>query len=128
LKELCAALGLGATCLHARAESAAREPGLRESFDIAVSRAVARLDALCELCLPFVRVGGLFIAMKGVDSGDEIAGAGAAIATLGAELRELFDYRIPGADAARRAVLIRKVSGTPEKYPRRFARIKKAPL
>jgi len=128
LKELCAALGLDANCLHARAEAAAHLPGLREAFDIAVSRAVARLDALCELCLPFVRVGGLFIAMKGADSDDEIAGARAAIAALGAELQELVDYGIPGADAAHRAVVMRKTSGTPEKYPRRFARIQKAPL
>jgi len=128
LKELCAALGLDATCLHARAEDAAREPGMREEFDIAVSRAVARLNTLCELCLPYVRIGGLFVAMKGVDSGAEIAEAGAAIAELGGELQELIDYSIPGADATHRALLIRKTARTPEKYPRRFARIQRAPL
>ncbi|MCL2463390.1 MAG: 16S rRNA (guanine(527)-N(7))-methyltransferase RsmG [Defluviitaleaceae bacterium] len=128
LTELCAALGLDAKCLHARAEEAAHEQCLRENFDVAVSRAVARLGALCELCLPFVRAGGLFIAMKGADSDAEITASDTAIAALGAELQEIVDYIIPGTDVSHRAVLIRKTSNTPEKYPRRFARINKAPL
>jgi len=93
-----------------------------------LSRAVARLNILCELCLPFVRVGGVLIAMKGVDSADEIAEASGAIETLGAQLQGCADYIIPGTDITHRAVIIRKTTKTPEKYPRRFARIQKDPL
>jgi len=128
LTELCAALNIKATCVHARAEDAAHKKEHREHYDIAVSRAVARLNILCELCLPFVRAGGLFIAMKGADSTDEVAESLGALAALGAELPEYYDYIIPGTDITHRAVLIRKSSSTPDKYPRRFARIKKAPL
>ena len=128
LTELCAALNIKAACVHARAEDAAFKTEHREHYDIAVSRAVARLNILCELCLPFVRVGGMFIAMKGVASADEIAEARGAIAALGAELPEYYDYVIPGTGITHRAVLIHKTSGTPDKYPRRFSRIKKAPL
>jgi len=128
LTDLCVELGIEATCLHARAEDAAREADMREQYDIALSRAVARLNTLCELCIPFIRIGGLFIAMKGVDSDNEVAEARSAIETLGAELQECRDYTIPGTDVTHRAVLIRKTAETPSKYPRRFARIQKTPL
>ena len=128
LKELCPALGIEASCIHARAEEASRGADHRERYDIALSRAVARLDVLCELCLPFVRVGGAFIAMKGADSDNEIAGAGGAVKALGAKVQECADYTIPGTDVARRAVIIKKVAKTHERYPRRFARIQKNPL
>ena len=128
LSELCAAAGINASCIHARAEEAAREVFLREGFDVAVSRAVARLNVLCELCLPFVRVGGLFLAMKGFDSDDEISKARGAIKTLGGILDNCYDYTIPGTDIRHRVVVIRKQTQTPEKYPRRFARIMKMPL
>jgi len=128
LSELCDELGISAVCVNARAEEAAHKPDMREQFDVAVSRAVARLNALCELCLPYVRVGGLFIAMKGIGSDDEVVEAQNAIATLGAEFQEHFDYKIPGTDITHRAVLVRKIASTPDKYPRRFARIQKSPL
>jgi len=128
LSELCAALNLDAICIHARAEDKAHEADMREKYDFAVSRAVAQLNLLCELCLPFVRVGGTFIAMKGAGSPDEIEEARGAISTLGADYPDLFDYRLPGTDISHRAVLIKKTSMSPEKYPRRFAKIKKEPL
>ena len=128
LSELCDALVPDTVCIHARAEDAAHLPDLRESFDIAVSRAVARLDVLCELCLPFVRVGGAFVAMKDVDSAGELDGARTAIDMLGAQLSNCYDYTIPCTDISHRAVVIVKTSGTPDKYPRRFARIQKSPL
>jgi len=128
ITELCALLSIDAACIHARAEEAARKPDMRERYDIAVSRAVARLNVLCELCLPFVRVGGDFIAMKGADSTDEISEARSAAAALGAELRECFNYTIPGTDVTHRAVIYRKTSPTPGGYPRRFAKIQKTPL
>jgi len=128
LSELCAQLGLEAACIHARAEDSAHLPEFREKYDIVVSRAVARLNALSELCLPFVRVGGLFIAMKGVESAEEVEEAKSAIETLGAKVQERFDYSVPGTDITHRAVLIRKVAPTADKYPRRFAKIQKSPL
>ena len=128
LEELCGVLGVGAACIHARAEELSREPDMREQFDVAVSRAVARLNVLCELILPFVMVGGLFLAMKGVDSAQETAEAENAVKALGARLEGNFDYTIPGTDVTHRVVTIRKISATPETYPRRFARIEKSPL
>ena len=126
LTDLCDALDIEAQCVHARAEEAARKPEHRECFDVAVSRAVARLDILCELCLPFVCVGGAFLAMKGADSGDEIIDAQTSLKLLGAELERIFDYEIPGTEIKHRAVILRKTSKTPEPYPRRFATIKKS--
>jgi 16S rRNA (guanine527-N7)-methyltransferase len=128
LKRLCSLLDIKADCIQARAEESSRDPNMREAFDIALSRAVARLNVLCELCLPFVRVGGLFIASKGAGTDGEIDEARGAMATLGAELQGISEYDIRGADGIRRAVVIRKTSATPKGYPRRFARIKSKPL
>ncbi|MBR4550322.1 MAG: 16S rRNA (guanine(527)-N(7))-methyltransferase RsmG [Oscillospiraceae bacterium] len=113
-------------CLHARAEEA--PPELRESFDIACSRAVARLNLLCELCLPFVRTGGLFLAMKGPGAEEETREAARAIRLLGGELERVALYPIPGTETRHSAVMIRKVRETPKSYPRRWAQIKKQPL
>lgn len=130
LSDLCAELGDQETvCLHARAEEAAAPGGdLRESFDFAVSRAVASLATLCELSLPFVRPGGRFIAMKSIGSEEEVQAAGNAIALLGGVLEATRDYEIPGTGIIHRVVVIRKDAPTPARYPRRFSKIKKAPL
>lgn len=126
LSETCALLGLDdVRCLHARAEEA---PALRESFDAAVSRAVARLSVLAELCLPFVRVGGVFLAMKGPGAAEELAEASAAIEKLGGGAAEILPYEIPGAEQTRSVVRIRKLAPTPAQYPRRWAKIQKQPL
>ena len=125
LQESCDALGLtGVECVHARAE----EFGHREEYDYAVSRAVAALPVLCELCLPLVKVGGEFLAMKSSHTEDEINQAKAAIALLGGSITEVIDYTIPTTDIVHRVVRIRKDKPTPKKYPRRFAQIKKQPL
>lgn len=127
LRDCCAALALRRVdCVHARAEDFARQQ--RESFDIATSRAVAALNVLCELALPLVKVGGRFLAMKAVDSDEEIAQAHSAIAQLGGAIAEVRDYSIPGTQLRHRVVLIEKRRPTPAAYPRAFARIKKAPL
>ena len=128
LNELCGRLGVTATCINARAEEAAHQPDKREQYDVVTSRAVAKLNLLCELCLPFVCVGGMFIAMKTIDSGDEVAEASNAIETLGGELQKHYDYLVPGTRITHRAVLIRKTKKTPEKYPRRFAKMQNSPL
>ncbi len=129
LEELSARLKLQDNrCLHARAEEAALLPDMRDCFDFAVSRAVARLNVLAEMCLPFVKPGGAFIAMKGTDSGEEINEAENAIKKLGAELGSISDYEIPGTGIVHRAIVIRKTAATPDGYPRRFAKMQKSPL
>ena len=112
-------------CVHARAEEFARQH--REKFDIATSRAVAQLNILCELALPLVKVGGQFLAMKSVDSDQEVQSAKSAIAQLGGKIGKIWDYTIPGTDIRHRVVIIQKQQPTPAAYPRPFARIKKAP-
>ena len=122
--ELLPALGLTAECLTGRAEELIE--GRREAFDLCVSRAVARLNVLCELCLPYVKVGGSFLAMKGPAAADELAEAEKAIRILGGRLREIAEY--PLGDAVHRVVVIDKTRPTPAKYPRRYAKIKQQPL
>ncbi|MCL2628480.1 MAG: 16S rRNA (guanine(527)-N(7))-methyltransferase RsmG [Oscillospiraceae bacterium] len=128
LEHLCALINIDAACIHARAEEAAHTADMREQYDICVSRAVAKLNSLCELCLPFVKPQGLFIAMKSVNSEDELRAAHRAIEALGAQLHKCVDYTIPDTDIVHRAVIIKKTSKTSERYPRRFARIQKSPL
>lgn len=127
LGEVCTDLGLSdVACVHSRAEEFAAEH--RESFDIVTSRAVANLRMLCELCLPLVKVGGHFLAMKSVDSDEELAQARGAIAALGAVAERQADYTIPGTDVRHRLIILKKVKKTEKKYPRTFAKIKKNPL
>ena len=127
LRGVCDDLGLGdVNCVHARAEEFAAAH--RESFDIATSRAVAALPLLSELCLPLVKPGGWFLAMKAVDSDQELRSAAHAIETLGGQLVRTENYQIPGIDVSHRLVFIKKIKETPKKYPRAFAKIKKNPL
>lgn len=127
LRGTCARLGFDdVTCIHARAEETPAE--YREAFDFAFSRAVARLNLLCELCLPFVKPGGAFIAMKGPDCGEELGEASKAISALGGKLERCAAYTIPGTDITHSLVIIRKMRPTPPKYPRRWAQMKKQPL
>lgn len=127
LQETAAALGLtNITCVHARAEEFAA--GHRESFDLAVSRAVAALPMLCELAMPLVKADGLFLAMKSVDSDGEIDSARGAIGQLGGKIEKILDYTVPCTDIPHRVVVIRKVRPTPSQFPRAFAKIKKSPL
>ena len=127
LRDTCALLGFDdVRCIHARAEEAPEQ--LRAGFDIACSRAVARLNLLCELCLPLVKKGGAFIAMKGPDCADELNAAKRAIKLLGGEVEDVKKYLVPGTDATHSAIIIRKTADTPAKYPRRWAQIKKQPL
>ena len=126
LSRVCAELGLqNAECVHARAEECGDR---REQYDCAVSRAVARLNVLCELCLPYVRVGGCFLALKGPAAPEELEEAKHAIAVLGGVTERVFEYSVPGEALQHRIVVIRKTAPTPKKYPRRFALIKKSPL
>jgi len=129
LREIAPLLGAeNLSILHARAEEQALQPGWRDSFDYAVSRAVAPLELLCELCLPYVAVGGYFLAMKAVDCDGEVSRAARGIARLGGVLCPSWDYAIPGAGVSHRVVLIKKQSPTPKGFPRRWAKIQKSPL
>lgn len=129
LAQVSAQLSLtGIRVIHARAEEQALEKGFRDSFDLVTARAVAELRLLCELCLPYVKVGGAFLAMKSVDCGRELEEAAHCIKLLGARLEECRDYTIPGTDVIHRLVVLRKVAPTLKGYPRRWAKIQKAPL
>ena len=127
LREVCDDMGLThVTCVHARAEEFAGQH--REQYDVAVSRAVAQLNVLCELTLPLVKVGGRFIAMKSTSSDQEIQEARSAVSQLGGRIAAVRDYDVPQTDVRHRAVIIEKVKATPRQFPRSFARIKKSPL
>lgn len=129
LTSTAAALELeGVSVLCARAEEAGHDPGLRERFDLASARAVASLRLLCELCLPFVKAGGRFLAMKGPNCDEEIREAGRAFDELGGRVSQVFPYRVPLDGAAHSVAVVEKLTPTPDKYPRRWSRIKKAPL
>jgi 16S rRNA (guanine527-N7)-methyltransferase len=109
-----------------RAEEIAKEK--REQYDIAISRAVAKLNVLSELCLPFVKVGGIFIAYKEEKVEDEVKASENAIKLLGGKLKEIKKVTLPNSDIIRSLVIIEKISPTPEKYPRRPGMAKKRPL
>lgn len=126
MREAALRAGVGVSAVAARAEEAAAKPPMRGGFDIAVSRGVAALNVLCELCLPFVRVGGAFVAYKGRGADDELAAAKNAVAVLGGEVERVERAELGGAERA--LIVIRKAKPTPEAYPRAFARIKKKPL
>lgn len=129
LAEVCADLGLmGVRFVHARAEEQALDPAFREQFDLATARAVASMSALSEICLPYVKVGGRFLAMKSVESADEVDQAATAISKLGGRLEKRYDYTIPGTEIRHRVVPVSKIGATPPIYPRRWAKIQKNPL
>jgi len=117
-------LGVDAQCITARAEEAVA--GRRESFDFATSRAVARLNILLELTAPYVKVGGAVLAMKGTAAEEELTQAESAIKKLGLKLERVVRFPIDGTDHA--VIVLRKVAPTPPRYPRRYAKIKQAPL
>lgn len=114
--------------VHGRAEEQALAKGYRDSFDFAAARAVADLRVLCELCLPFVKVGGHFLAMKSTGSGQELAEAAHAIKLLGGRVAAVEDYTIPGTEVVHRLIVIEKLAPTLKGYPRRWAKIQKEPL
>lgn len=127
IQQVSDALGLkNVQPIHGRAEVFAREN--RETFAHAVSRAVADLRILSELCIPFVQPEGTFCAMKSQNCTEEAKGAAEAIALLGGQLKAIEPYTIPCTEIPYALVIIQKIHPTPSKYPRRFARIQAAPL
>ncbi|MPM92313.1 Ribosomal RNA small subunit methyltransferase G [bioreactor metagenome] len=129
LGAVCGSLGLTeVTLLPGRAEELSRRPDLRDAFDLATARAVAPLRLLSELCLPFVRPGGHFLAMKAMDSAQELQEAEPAIRLLQGRPLPPAEYSIPHTDITRRVLLVEKLAPTPDVYPRRWAKMQKVPL
>lgn len=127
LREACQTAGAAeVSCVHARAEEYAKDH--REEYGIAVSRAVAALPVLAELCLPLVRPDGAFLAMKSVNSDEELDSARRAIGQLGGAVERVAEYPVYGTDILHRLIVIRKIRPTPQAFPRPFAKIKKRPL
>lgn len=119
------ALGLEAQLIHERAEVAGQDKNYREMFDLATARAVAPMNVLAEYCLPFVKVGGYFVALKG--SNDDTEEAKNAIATLGGEIVDNISYKLNGTEP-RSIVVIKKISQTPTQFPRKSKKISTKPL
>lgn len=129
LETVAAELGLADIQLvHGRAEDIGRLPAHRDSYDLATARAVARLAGLSELCLPFVRKGGHFVAMKGADNAAELQESGKAIALLRAELKYTRDLMLPVEQSGRQLIVIAKLRDTPKEYPRKAGTPLKQPL
>lgn len=118
----------GVECLHGRAEEAARDKNLRESFDIAVSRAVARLPVLAEYLLPFVRIGGRALALKGLHSQEEAQEARRAAEILGGSAIEVIPVTLPDLSDKRAVLVVKKERPTPKAYPRKAGTPAKEPL
>ena len=128
LDEVSSALSLeNVVTVHGRAEDAGRDKALREHFDISCARAVANLPVLCEYCLPFVRTGGAFLAMKGnVD--EEQRASNKAVSVLGGKTEKTDRFLLPGTDMNRSVVVVRKIRPTPPGYPRQAGKPSKNPL
>ena len=128
LDEVITALGLSdCTTVHSRAEDAGRNKKYRERYDIVTARAVARLSVLAEYCLPLVKVGGVFLAMK-AHSEEEETEAGKAIALLGGTIEKTDTFKLPGTDMERSIIVVRKIRPTPARFPRKAGTPSKTPI
>ncbi|MHC1714593.1 MAG: 16S rRNA (guanine(527)-N(7))-methyltransferase RsmG [Acidaminococcaceae bacterium] len=116
------------SCVHLRAEDAGQNKDHREKYDLVTARAVARLSVLSEYCLPLVKVGGYFIAMKGSKFKEEISEGHTAVGILGGEIISAEEVKLPGLDDGRAIIRIRKIKKTPVKYPRKAGLPEKQPL
>ncbi len=127
IKDILEKLELNADVVHSRAEDGGQNKAYREKYDFSTARAVSNLRDLTEYCLPFVKVGGCFIAMKAAKADEEISAAQKAIKTLGGTVFEKHTFELEDA-GERNIILIKKISSTPAKYPRPSAKIAKNPL
>lgn len=129
LQEVIDTLGLkGIKAIHGRAEELAQKKGYRESFEVVVSRAVANLSTLSEYCIPFVEVGGSFVAYKSGEIGEELDAADPAILMLGGTLASVEEFLLPDSDVSRSLIVIDKEESTKKKYPRGGGKPSKDPL
>lgn len=127
IRDILEKLELEAEIVHARAEEAGRSKLYREKFDFSTARAVSNLRDLSEYCLPFVKVGGSFISMKGAKAQEEIDGAKNAVKLLGGEIKEKITFDLENS-GERSIVIVKKISSTPAKFPRASAKIANNPL
>ena len=127
LKDVSENLYLPVELVHARAEEAGRQKQFRQKFDFASARAVAQLNVLCEYCLPFIKINGTFIAMKGPNPQEEIKNAGNAISLLGCELAKVKEFQLPNGDS-RSLIFIKRTKPLSDIYPRHGSKISKKPL
>ena len=127
LNEVCTRLDISAELVHMRAEDAAQKAEYRESFDVAVSRAVAALPLLCEYCIPFVKKNGMFIAMKGSKAEEELESSKNAVKILGAAVEKTVEITLPD-NSERNIIVIKKKNYTPKAYPRHGSKIAKKSL
>lgn len=118
----------GVQLIHSRAEDAGQQKELRGKYQVAVSRAVARLNVLCEYCLPLVAVGGCFTALKGAQFQEELQDAKGAIAMLGGEIADVRNIKLPGLNDVRAIIYINKIKQTPTQFPRKAGLPEKKPL
>jgi 16S rRNA (guanine527-N7)-methyltransferase len=129
LNELCTGLELrDISAVHGRAEDLGTDKKYREQFDIATARAVANLPVLMEYCLPFVKIGGIFAAMKGPDAKEELKESGKALEVLGGEVLDVKSFNLPQTEYERCIILIRKCRHTPPNYPRKSGKPTKLPI
>lgn len=128
LKEVVAALGLNADCVHARCEDAAKKPEFRDAYDVACARAVAETNVLSEWLLPFVKPGGRMLALKGPMAVEEAERAQTALAQLNGRLARVCPVSVPGRDWDHRVIEILKTGATPDRFPRRAGIAEKRPL
>ena len=127
LNEVKTQLGLDdVQCIHSRAEELARKREYREKFDFVLSRAVANMTVLCEYCLPFLRIGGTFVALKSSEIKEETEEALSMIGNLGGKVKEIISAPLPESDITRSLVVIEKVRETPKSFPRSSKRIKQS--
>ncbi len=129
LEEVSGELGLtGVTFVKGRAEEFSHKKDFRDSYDLAVSRALASMPMLAELCIPYVKVGGQFLAMKSSKSDEELQAAEKIIRTLGGEKTDMAEYKVPNTDVFHRIVTVHKGRPTPKGYPRKWTKIKEAKI
>ena len=128
LKEVVAALGLNADCVHARCEDAAKKPEFRDTYDVACARAVAETNVLSEWLLPFVKPGGRMLALKGPMAAEEAERAQTALAQLNGRPARVCPVSVPGRDWDHRVIEILKTGATPDRFPRRAGIAEKRPL
>jgi len=129
LEEVCTHLGLeNVDNIHARAEDGGQSQILREKFDYCLSRAVANLAVLSEYCLPFVKVGGMFVCLKGSDVAQELMDGQAAVTKLGGKVEQVIKIEIPNSDITHSLVIIKKITETPSVYPRKAGKASKSPI
>lgn len=129
LEEVVASLHIeGTKAVHMRAEDGGQNPAFREKFDCCISRAVANLAVLSEYCLPFVKVGGVFVSLKGPKVEEEMAEGKKALDVLGGKVKEIIPVSIPNSDIKHSLVIISKIKHTPPRYPRKAGTAAKSPI